>query len=432
MKMNTWFTGVITSLFLSLIIITGCNKDPLPDASRDSGQPIEIPKNGLNVVDAQNQYSFKLFKDNLKSFSGASNILVSPLSIYLDLSMVYNGAEGSTQSGMAKALQLKDTTRTILNKTNKSLITGLPQVDPKVKINIANSIWYRKQGAQPLAPFLKTISSDYQAQVTGADFGNQETVGLINNWVASNTQQKIKSIIDKINPDDMMYLINAVYFNGKWKYEFDPDKTKKRTFYTASGEGVKTDFMTQEGTFKYMKNEGLSVIELPYGNGSFNMYLFLPGTKKTISRDFVSSLNNEKFERFIGKLDSGTVKLRLPKWKYHYDIPNLKPVLSRMGMSVAFQPGQANFSDMYPSEANAYISKVVHKTYIKVDEEGTEAAAVTSTGMTTTSTTTGPDPIPVIDVNHPFLYVITEKQTGAVLFLGIVNNPEEHSNKSAD
>lgn len=394
-----------------LIVAAGCEKSSTPVIH----QPLILPENSDQIIAAQNHFAFQLFKEVLQRDKSLSNKLVSPFSIYMALSMTYNGAANETQKAMQKALQLDGIMTGLLNETNKNLITGLPEEDSRVVLNIANSIWYRNEGYQPLPDFLQTIGNYYHAKVSGTDF-DQATVNQINNWVANATHQKIKTILENISPEDVMYLINAIYFNGQWKYKFDANQTQDRTFHTANGE-VQTSFMTQKATLNYTRNDSLQIIELPYGAGDFNMYILLPDEEIDLPQ-FVSSLNVNAFNHYLSELDSMQVKLYLPKWEYSYKIQNMKPELTAMGMGIVFN--DADFSNMYPPAAGAYISKVIHKAYIEVNEKGTEAAAVTAVGISTTSSL----PEPVIDVNHPFLYFITEKTSGTVLFIGEVNDPE--------
>jgi serpin B len=332
--------------------------------------------------------------------------------------MVYNGAANETQKAIANTLQLQAIDIKHLNYANQKLINDLPNADSAVKLDIANSIWYR-QTLQPVPSFLKTTKVYYQAEVKAAAFNDPGTVNKINNWAAEHTNQKIKSIIDRIDPADVMYLINAVYFNGKWKNSFDPKLTKNRDFHTATGQTKQVPFMYREAKYNYGHNDSLQIIELPYGKGKFSMYVLLPAENIKLS-SFITSLNEEKLSALLNAMDSSKVKLYLPKWKDSYKIEDLKPELSRMGMGVAFSD-QADFSNLF-KQHQTKISQVIHKTFIEVNEQGTEAAAVTSTGVRLTSLPLNQQ---VMDVNRPFIYFIAAKDSGAILFMGEVNDPDE-------
>lgn len=413
------FIYCMTAGILGMAIISGCSKSILSQSTT----PVTLPQNGDQVIQAQNKFTLDLFKNVLQQDNSASNKLVSPFSVFEDLSMAYNGAAGTTQTGMQNAMQLNGISTDLLNNTNQALITGLPKEDPAIQLNIANSIWYKNRGIQPLSSFLDITNKYYQSQVTGADF-SPATVTQINNWVANATHQKINSIIQQIDPADIMYLINAIYFKGQWKYSFNTKSTQNNTFYTSTGQLVQTPFMYQQDTFKYISGSSAQMIEMPYGSGDFNMYVLLPNEGVSLQQ-FIGSFNENTLAAFSPDLKAQKVKLYLPKWKYSYEVNNMIPELTNMGMGVAFSNG-ADFSNMYPATSGIFINKVIHKTYITVDEQGTEAAAVTAIGVVATSVGAGSQ-VPVMDVNRPFLYVIAEKNTGAILFIGEVNNPAETS-----
>lgn len=417
MKIRIILRYAISILFIPGIM-AGCSKSIVIRGSR----PLTLPQNGHEVIQAQNQFAITLFKESLQADNSSSNKLISPISVYMDLSMACNGAAGATQNAIQNTLQLNHVSTDLLNNTNRALVSGIPKEDPHVQLNVANSIWYRNQGIQPLSSFLKTASDNYLAEVKGADF-SPATVTLINNWVAKATNQKINSIIDQISSDDLMYLINAVYFKGIWKYTFSAKSTQNRPFYTSDGQTVQTPFMYQEGSFKYIVNDSAQIIELPYGSGDFNMYVMLPRQGISLN-DLDNLIDLNTITQIINtKAIPLNIKLYLPKWRYSYEVKNMVPELNNMGMGVAFSPG-ADFSNMYPVSSGIYISKVIHKTYIAVDEQGTEAAAATAVGISLYSI--GTNQAIVMDINRPFLYIIAEKNTGVVLFIGDVNNPALH------
>ncbi|MCC7400581.1 MAG: serpin family protein [Chitinophagaceae bacterium] len=416
MKFRLVFILTLSSV---IAIFPGCTKEQAPTGTTT---PIVLPPGGQSVISSQNIFALKFFKEVLQQDNSNSNKLISPLSIYTAFSMVYNGATGHTSDEMKTVLQLQDIPTETLNNTIKSLMTGLPKADSKIEMDIANSIWYRSTGPQPLQPFINTVSEYYLSQITKSDFNNPQTVDNINSWVTGKTHGKINRIIDQISPEDIMYLINAVYFKGQWKLKFDQSETKDMTFYVKDPGTVQVPFMTQTATFRYMENHSMQCVELPYGSGSFSMYIILPASGLSVE-DLLSSFNGDPMTGTLNEMDSAKVTLYLPKWTYSYDLKDMKPEMSSLGMHDAFTENAA-FYNMYPLEAGAYISKAIHKTYIAVDEKGTEAAAVTSIGMGTTSVPQNP----VMNVNRPFLYLIAENHTGSVLFLGKVNDPGQQQN----
>ncbi|MEO6893730.1 MAG: serpin family protein, partial [Ginsengibacter sp.] len=230
----------------------------------------------------------------------------------------------------------------------------------------------------------------------------------------------IPTIIQDISPDDVMYLINAIYFNGSWQHGFKTSDTQNDNFYLQDGSTKSVPFMNQKIKANIYNGDLFSIIELPYGEGkSFSMYILEPTAHKKSIGEFASSIDVNSLTNAITMMDSSTVELKMPKWEYSYEVADMKPELSSMGMGIAFGKS-ADFSKIYdPSQTKVYISKAIHKTYIKVNEEGTEAAAATSIGISLTSVM-----VPkVFKIDHPFMYAIIEKQTGAILFLGMVNEP---------
>ncbi len=406
---------LLSYLFLLLTIgFTSCSTS----GQLTSPQIKQLPEQAENAIQAQNNFGFTLFNLVNQTDQSDENKLVSPLSVYMDLSMVYNGAHLHTKKAIQKALQLHDIDINLLNKTNAILLHNLPLADSSVNIDIANAIWY-KNNLSLQSSFSKINKKYYSAKIQDAPF-NTSTVESINNWVKEKTHKKIESIISQIDPSDLMYLLNAVYFKGEWTHPFDKKQTKDRNFHT-SNSNQKVPFMYTKERFGYAENDSLQIAKLPYGKGNFNMYILLPKQQGNITT-FAHSLNSSTFKELSSTIKKTEIKLYLPKWEASYKA-TLNKELTTMGMGEAFS-NHADFSNIFKNQA-AKISEVKHKTYIKVDEEGTEAAAVTSTGMRTTSVRIPPPSIPVMNVNHPFIYLIKEKDSGSILFLGVVNNPKE-------
>jgi serpin B len=407
-------------IFLCLLIfIISCNKanPSLPDQTRPSTRPAD----GAAVINANNKFAFDFFRTALQQDAADNNKLISPLSIYLALSMVYNGADNATKDSMAKVLQLSGIDINNLNAVCQTLVSDLPQEDNKVKLSIANSIWYRQNSYEPIPSFLNVVKDNYSASANALNFDNPSAVKTINNWVSEKTNNKIPTIIDNISSGDLMYIINAIYFNGSWKYAFKPSDTYNDVFHLQNGSTKTVPFMKQKVTVKMYDGSLFSMIELPYGGGkSFSMYILKPVDQQQSLNTFSASLNENILGDAINKMDSAAIELQMPKWEYSYKIEDMKPELAQLGMRIAFTK-DADFSKLYdPSQVRVHISKAIHKTYIKVNEEGTEAAAVTAIGMGITSS---PASSPIFKLDHPFMYAIIEKQTGAVLFLGMMNEP---------
>ena len=412
---------IVAFISLSFFIFIASCKKPNPFVP-DETKAITLPADGVAVINANNKFAFDFFRATLQQDTENSNKLISPLSIYLAIAMVYNGADNTTKDSISKTLQLQGIDINSLNAVCKTLISFLPQEDNKVKLSIANSIWYRQNSYQPMPSFLNIVQNNYGASVKPLNFDAPAAVKTINNWVAQNTSNKIPSIIDNISPNDLMYLINAVYFNGAWKYAFKTSDTFNDAFYLPN-KGTKTvPFMKQKIRTKMYRDNSCSIIELPYGGGkSFSMYIVKPADQQQSLNQFSVSFNEKRLMNAVNKMDSASFELQMPKWEYSYKIENMKPELAQLGMGIAFDDSNADFSKLYnPSQVKVYISKAIHKTYIKVNEEGTEAAAATAIGI---SFTTAPSLPYIFKLDHPFLYAIVENQTGAILFLGKVNEP---------
>jgi serpin B len=329
--------------------------------------------------------------------------------------MAYNGAASQTATNMQTTLGYGGMSKEDINQACKDLSQILQSCDPNVILNIANSIWYRNT-ILVRDSFLNLNRTYFNAEVTAADFNSQQTVTQINKWVGDKTNGKITSIVTTIPPDLVMYLINAIYFKGTWKYEFNPKNTTKNDFTLIDGTVYSTDFMTQTGEFKYYENDLFTSISLPYGNGNFNMVAFVPKTGsnyQTILDNLTESNWNFWNEAFQSITD---MHVYLPKFKFEFE-SNLNEVLSSMGMAVAFDPINANFSGI-DGGYDLYISEVKHKTYIEVNESGTEAAAVTSIGIT--SEVMRPNEF---RANKPFIFAIKENTTNNILFIGLILKP---------
>ncbi len=383
--------------------------------SPGSGKHLLSPQEKI-ISSSSGKFGLKLFK-SISESAGDSNIFISPLSVSTALGMVLNGANGNTYDEMKSVLEITGANQDEVNKAYQSLNELLTQIDPNVIFESANSIWYR-QNFTFEQNFLDVNKNYFDSSIQGLDFNNPSSVDIINNWVKEKTKEKITSIIDKIPPQAVMYLINAIYFKGTWYYQFDTSATKEDNFFVTQNDPVKCMMMNQKSKFNYYQTNNYQAIELPYGNGDFNMLVILPSTSNDIN-SFINQLDGSFWNNILNNMNSTKVNLWLPKFKMEYFI-NLNDALKALGMPTAFDPANADFSKMR-KEKDIYISNVLHKTYVNVDEEGTEAAAATAVEISYTSVN-GPKEINM-KVNHPFIFAIREKNSGAILFIGKVVNP---------
>jgi serine protease inhibitor len=366
------------------------------------------------LVTANTKFGFKLFSEILKKDS-QKNVFVSPSSVAIALSMAYNGANGDTKKAMANALQFQGMTLEEINRSQRNLMANLAQVDPKVKLAIANSLW-AKEGVAFNLNFLQQNEKFYDAKVKTLDFDQPTASDEINGWVKDSTNGKIEKIVDRITPEHVMFLINAIYFKGAWSNEFDQKNTENRPFLLANGTKKQVPLMKRQGEYRYSETDKFQAISLPYGNGQMSMYVFLP---KSNLAEFQKSLTTENWQTWMKQFSSREGQIQMPRFKMDYEV-DLKTALSALGMGLAFQDA-ADFSNL--SKATTKIDEVKHKTFVEVNEEGTEAAAVTSVGIVATSARIQEEPFKMI-VDRPFFCAIRDNRTGEILFMGSIVNPE--------
>jgi len=402
---------------LICLLTVGCNNEnePSPIVVTEDAKPFVL-RIGLEKRVAQdNEFAFDLLKKTI-SDSEETNVFVSPLSVSIALGMAWNGANGQTKSEMETALKMSGLSVADINEYYKVMQTNLPIIDPTTKLSIANSLWYRN-GFFVKTDFLKVNADNFNAEVRALDFAQTWAKDTINNWCSRKTNKLIPTIIDEISQDAMMYLINAVYFKGIWRSKFDKKVTAEKDFTNELGKTVKVNMMYQKDTFAYYADNTAQYLDMPYGNNAFSMTVILPLDNKTTA-DVLTNLTLENWKNTLNKLVVQQVMLSVPRFKVENKF-TLNEVMKNMGMNLAFTD-YADFSNI--SDIDLMISKIFHKTYITVDEEGTEAAAVTAIEFGVTSM-----PIyPIFTVNKPFVFLIREKSTGVILFIGKIGNVDKY------
>jgi len=364
------------------------------------------------LVESDNSFGFKLFQ-NIAAAEKDKNVFISPLSVSMALGMTLNGAAGSTREAMETTLELSGLTMQEINESYQSLIELLTGLDPKVIFQIANSIWYRQELSFE-QDFIDLNKIYFDADVTGLDFGDPDAANVINRWVDDNTNGKIEEIVDAEDlAVDVMFLINAIYFKGTWTYEFDPASTRDDLFNLPDGSQKACKMMMQEGDFQYFEDSDFQAVDLPYGDGDFSMTIFLPHPQKDVD-SLVAELDQDNWNQWIGSFSEEELMLEFPKFKLEYEL-NLNEALEALGMGIAFTPAEADFTRMRKS-GGLWIDEVKHKTFVEVNEQGTEAAAVTSAGMTEFCP-------PSMRVDRPFIFVIREHHSETILFMGKIVEP---------
>jgi len=369
-------------------------------------------------------FGFDLFGQLVAQPGAASaNVFISPFSIATALSMSYNGARGATAAGMAAALKLNGLSLDEVNAGYATLLPLLTGADPAVRVDIANSLWARNGSAFDPA-FLRRVGAAYQAQVTDLDFGAPHAGATINAWVSAHTNGMIDSIVpDRLDPYALLYLLNAVYFKGQWTSPFEKRLTTPQPFTGAAGASKSVPMMTQRAAFSYYQGPDYQAIELAYGSGKMGMIVVLPAKGVSLAQ-VQARLTATGFDDVVSRLARSQGAISLPRFSVSYSAtPNLNDPLSRLGMSRAFIRDAADFSAMFasPLPAHLHISEVAHKAVMRVDEEGTTAAAVTSIGVTTAAVVRQEFSM-VVD--RPFFCAIREHTSGAILFIGQIADLE--------
>ncbi len=400
---------------LAVLMASACTNMNEPDPQPKDAEPILLRAALEKRVAQDNEFAFDLLKKTITD-SGETNVFISPLSVSLALGMAWNGAAGATKSEMESTLKMSGLSANEINEYYKVMQTTLPELDPSTQLNIANSMWYRN-GFPVKQAFMKVNSDYFNAEVRELDFSQAWAADTINNWCAVKTNNLIPEIIKNIPEEAMLYLINAVYFKGIWRKQFDKKATVESTFTNEKNMQVKVNMMTKKDTFNYAADADAQYLDMPYGNKAFSMTVILPSGNKTTT-DILNNLTIEKWNNMLGKMNETEVLLKLPRFKVQNEF-SLKNPLINMGMPIAFS-AYADFNNI--SDIPLVISNVLHNTFITVDEEGTEAAAVTAIEFVNTSVPS----YPVFTVNKPFVFVIRERSTGVILFIGKIGNVDKY------
>lgn len=398
--------------FAFILTIVSCTSSNEPVYT----QPRQLTAGEEKLVSTDNSFGFKLFKE-LNSEDGDKNVVISPLSISMALGMTVNGAAGETRDAMLKTMELYGLSMDEVNQSYRTLIDLLANLDPKVKFDLANSIWYQDDFPFKQS-FFDICNLYFDAEVKGLNFYEKEkSKAIINNWVNEKTKGKIKEIVDEIQDSTVMFLINAIYFKGAWKNQFDPKETHPGTFHKINGETQPCDLMKKEAQFKYANNNYFQIVDLPYSYGDYSMTIFLPNYDKTLD-ECLNAFTQENYSQWIANLDTHKVIVELPKFKIEYK-KKLNETLKSLGMGIAFEGGKSDFTNMSELGKRLFIDKVMHKTFILVDEEGTEAAAATSVEIGFISLP------PHLIMDRPFLFVIRDNHSGTILFMGKIMELEK-------
>jgi len=377
-------------------------------------RPIILQMQTRAILERNNSFSLDFFKAVAQKSD--STLFLSPYSISIALGMLYNGASGKTKEEIAKVLGMIDYTPEEINSYYQELTKALLEVDPNTSLSFANAIWAGK-GIDLKPSFIALNKNYYDAEASTLDFSLPSALKTINDWCNEKTKGTIPKILNSIDPTTLVILANAIYFYSFWTDDFDKSKTEEKPFYNHDGTTSKVYMMHQKPMeLLYTQMEGCGMVTLPYANRAFAMNLILPEEGEDIDT-LIDDLNNETWQTMMHHRAYTKVTLSMPRFKIENEM-NLKTTLAALGMPSAFS-FDADFSEMFENKIQASVSKVIQKSYISVDEAGTEAAAVTLSVLIANGYPHTPAEVMMV-FDRPFIFAITEQSTGAILFMGKV------------
>jgi serine protease inhibitor len=393
------------ALIAAISLATGCDYLTGPSSARPAWKEIPLDQ---RVTDAYTDFGFELFRQT-RSESPDGNVFVSPTSAAFALAMTWNGAAGRTADEMAAVLGVGHLDMESVNATNRTWLDALRQTrEPKAELAVANSIWYRSD--QRLVPAFRERISKYY----GAEIAEITDAAAINRWVRDATRGRIDKVVESIPGNVVAYLINAVYFKADWTKPFRESETRPQPFYRPNGSTVVVPMMAQSGAFEIRNDAEMTMLRLPYGTGRFSMIFALPTAGHSLG-DVARTLHVATWRRWMTEFtEVPRLRIEVPKFEVEWE-SSLVESLERMGMQTPFRPGYANFSGMFET-SEPWIDDVFQKTFLRVDEKGSEAAAVTAVTMVDSAP-------PTLSFDRPFFLAIYDHATSTVLFLGQVTDP---------
>ena len=379
----------------------------------------------FDIAAADNGFGFHLL-NAVQNTTPQTNVVLSPVSAALDLSMVLNGADGKTRQEMFTALSLDGAELDAVNTANAQLMKVLRTPSQNITLAIADSLWVDSRRATLRPEYAQRLQASYEAEIADLDFGHSSAVSRINGWVSRETHEKIPKIVDRLDPADVLLLLNAVYFKGQWQHQFDKAQTQQRDFALADGTSKQVWRMAQSGRFEYFETPDVQAIRLPFGNGDLVMDVLLPAKSSSLEA-LETELTPELWAVWRSHYTARQGSVELPRFelksRYRLNAP-----LQTLGMRRAFDSHAAELTGMFEpvgDRARAkpfFISVVLQSTYWKVDEEGSEAAAVTSIGVRAAAMTRPEPPFRMI-VDRPYLCTIEDRRSGVLLFVGAIYDP---------
>ena len=401
----------------TLIVLAACGDPGGPDGPPPllSALPRELSPAEQRIATGATAFGLDLMREVSAALPSDSNAVLSPVSASFALGMTLNGAGGDTYDSMRAVLRLDGMSEEEINAGYRDLIGLLRSLDGGTEMQVANSVW--GHAALAILPgFLDASRGFFDAEVRSLDFRDPATLRVINGWVDEATRGRIPRILDDIRSDEVLFLINAVYFKGRWRESFDPSETRTDSFHAADGIERSARFMVQEATLRYAEAPALQAVDLLYGNGAFAMTVVLPAAGGSAG-ELLRSLDAAGWDALVAQFHEATVQLSLPRFRFEYT-RRLREDLIRLGMGIAFDERRADLSRLADvGSERLYLSRVDQRTFVDVNEEGTEAAAATSVGGAVTSAPL----VYQMNVDRPFIFAIRERFSGTLLFLGLMN-----------
>jgi serpin B len=404
--MKTFLFAFIAAL---LVIAVSCKKEP---EGPKQPKPINLPAKASQVITNSNGFGIDLFR--VTALEENTNMMLSPLSASTALTMLLNGCNTQTYEQIRDMLGFEGLTLAEINDAYRSLVGQLLVVDPEIQLSLANSVWYR-QDFYVKQDFLNTMDSAFDSEIGALDFGQPSALETINGWAKDNTNGKIPKVLNEIDSDMVMFLMNALYFKGTWTYQFEPDQTASVPFHPENGSIVNVDMMRSLIPVKTVSDNEAAAFELPYGRQNFSMVIILPDNSLG---EYLPGFDETDWSNITASLDAipdaDEIEMIMPKFKFDYE-KYLNEQLKSLGMTDAFEPYLADLSGI--SDDDIYVDFVKQNTFVDVNEEGTEAAAVTTIGIKEVSMP------PSFTIDRPFIFGIRERTTNTLLFIGKIENP---------
>ena len=432
MKANVLLVGIITMFCLcncggknSIIdepeeptpVIDPVVEVPEEPVTRHSYKPVLLNETQQAINVKLQEFSWKLFKEVYTNRKAGTNLMISPISLEIDLGMFINGLEGETLKEVLKTLGLEHYTKEQINDFFKTMMEGIEKADEAAIFKSANAFWYN-QLYTANANFLSAISSNYAAKSEAVDFGNPQTKDIINHWCAQQTNNRIPTMVERTDDQSLFHLMNAVYFKSSWEKEFKKEFTTKQPFYYADGKSEEIDMMHESTTSTYMESPNIQAVFKPFVDHSFKMMLILPKPTAKMEdaiadvKDFLLLLSSQTQTPVVST--NSPIKLYVPKFTSEYTEDKLFRYMANINPSLTFAADDMHFfNTMFPTTDISCLQK----TFFLMDEKGAEAAAITDIIAKNTSIGPAPEPI-VLRFDHPFFYAIVESKTLCPLFIG--------------